>query len=225
MQNLRKLDLSLTSSLRWEVEGDAQTLWELSLGEFDPEDEMHLQTLYLGLEHFVRHVWEVYGGAGVILYRGAATLSDAFLGALEMLGAVLPVTPRVELDAEGVEEERFYRLMMREALERFEVRVSGGFPIDLAAPLGLLFPDEGSLDLTKMPRPFRPIPETRLTHLWEGLDVLVVPGPLTRCGERMVQGFLAAGGEVITSLDDAASLRLPGTVLPSSLAASTQTDR
>lgn len=47
--------------------------------------------------------------------------------------------------------------------------------------------------------PYRIIPETALTAEWEGLDFLfVVPGGVTNAGLRMLKGFCAAGGTVVT---------------------------
>lgn len=48
--------------------------------------------------------------------------------------------------------------------------------------------------------PFRLIPESQLTHLWDGLDLLLCSSKcLTREGMRMLQGFCAAGGTVISA--------------------------
>jgi len=55
--------------------------------------------------------------------------------------------------------------------------------------------------------PFRLIPEAFLTVQWDGLDFLIVePSGITLVGKRMLQGFCAAGGTVVT-LSSGMSLR------------------
>jgi hypothetical protein len=46
---------------------------------------------------------------------------------------------------------------------------------------------------------YKKIPESRLIHHWSGLDRLYyVEGALSSQGRRQLQGFIAAGGEVVT---------------------------
>jgi hypothetical protein len=45
--------------------------------------------------------------------------------------------------------------------------------------------------------PFRILCEEKLTEEWEGVDRLILPSPLSPQGKRKLQGFLAAGGEVV----------------------------
>ncbi len=55
---------------------------------------------------------------------------------------------------------------------------------------------------------FRVIPENLLTHEWDGIDMLIVfSEQISAMARRKIQGFLAAGGEVINFPDDGASLR------------------
>lgn len=52
--------------------------------------------------------------------------------------------------------------------------------------------------LIKKKIPYRIISESHLTSEWEGLDYLVVvPETVTPQGQRKLQGFSAAGGEII----------------------------
>lgn len=45
--------------------------------------------------------------------------------------------------------------------------------------------------------PFRILCEEKLTEEWEGIDRLIIPSPLSPQGKRKLQGFQAAGGEVV----------------------------
>lgn len=48
-------------------------------------------------------------------------------------------------------------------------------------------------------QPYKKIPESRLIHHWSGLDRLYyVEGAISPQGLRQLQGFIAAGGEVVT---------------------------
>jgi hypothetical protein len=82
-------------------------------------------------------------------------------------------------------------------------------------PLGVCFPQDAYCTPEVMARlervleqlihdrtAFRIIPEAKLTEMWDELDRLIVhPDALSTMGKRKVQGFLAAGGEVITAYE------------------------
>jgi hypothetical protein len=58
--------------------------------------------------------------------------------------------------------------------------------------------EEGFKKMEGLGKPWRPIPEGRLTLEWEGLDELyVLAGTQSPEGKRRVQGFQAAGGRVV----------------------------
>ncbi len=49
--------------------------------------------------------------------------------------------------------------------------------------------------------PFRLVPEQLLTAEWDGLDaLLILPDAISKQGKRMLQGFTATGGQIITTL-------------------------
>lgn len=51
----------------------------------------------------------------------------------------------------------------------------------------------------KIHQPYKKIPENRLIHHWSGLDLLYyVEDTLSPQGKRQLQGFIAAGGEVVS---------------------------
>jgi hypothetical protein len=61
--------------------------------------------------------------------------------------------------------------------------------------------DELLLALKSQEVLFRIIPEERLTEEWDGLDRLfVIPESISPQGRRKLQGFAAAGGEIITDI-------------------------
>lgn len=63
--------------------------------------------------------------------------------------------------------------------------------------------------------PFRVIPEEILTYEWDGIDVLfVLPGGISKRGQRKLDGFVAAGGRVIKFPSDEAWLRLQENAQP-----------
>ena len=68
--------------------------------------------------------------------------------------------------------------------------------------MGFLLPSNGDLlfeKLLKQGTKVRVIEEAYLTAEWDGLDILYIDPPcLSREGKRKVQGFQAAGGEVIS---------------------------
>lgn len=58
---------------------------------------------------------------------------------------------------------------------------------------------EAIKDLESKRIPYKIIPEERLTSEWEGLDYIIInPQSITPQGQRKLNGFLAAGGEIIT---------------------------
>jgi hypothetical protein len=103
---------------------------------------------------------------------------------------------------EAVNQERF---------QYFSLEVVGGVELDPMAPTGILLPSQedfhqGTAEvisgligrLQKKGEPFRVIPENRLTLEWHQLNSLfVVRDAVSFQGDRKLQGFKAAGGELI----------------------------
>ncbi len=80
---------------------------------------------------------------------------------------------------------------------------------DKGASLGVVLPDIGKVpyeifdktihSLEAQGISYRVFPESLMTDSWQGLDqILVFSGSVSREGLRMIQGFIAAEGEVVT---------------------------
>lgn len=76
--------------------------------------------------------------------------------------------------------------------------------------LGLILPRLGSVDFEEIEaaleglegKSYRLIPESLITEMWHELDELAVfSDAMEREGKRMLQGFIAAGGEVVDALE------------------------
>lgn len=82
----------------------------------------------------------------------------------------------------------------------------------VSAPLAIFLPQDALIDtsvlqeidqlidfLGKARKPFRIISEEKLTQQWDGLDhIIVIPRTISLPGKRKLQGFIAAGGTVVT---------------------------
>ena len=102
--HLIKLDATLPSDLKWEVDPPVNTLWELEFGEHVPRS---LPTFQIGVRTFVETVWQRHREEtlGVVLYRGGLPPYDIEILAdmLHQLGALLPdeVAPFALFDLEA----------------------------------------------------------------------------------------------------------------------------
>jgi hypothetical protein len=129
---------------------------------------------------------------------------------LNLLTGPLPDDLRVfiRLNTDLVEDLTLKMLLLsQEPFERLEI-VANPNPFPQSATHAFCLP---SLQLTtfaelkeavdameRMNVPWRSIPESRLTLDWDGLDTLyVLEGAISSEGRRKIQGFVAAGGEVV----------------------------
>lgn len=131
---------------------------------------------------------------------------------LELLDNVLPeeIQTILEFDARSIEDPLFAaELSTKESFPHFQLWIEGSEQ-DPESSVGICFPSISDRTPAKIEgiRPllkefaqkqisYRMIPETMLTTEWHGLDQLYVTYELGTKGERMLQGFQAAGGEVV----------------------------
>jgi len=206
-----------SSSLDWsgaieEAKGAQKIFWEIDLGLFDRlaqplADRTQLLSLRLALEHFRESLWTPFQekSVGVCIYRGALPFpGEGCPEYLAELAEALPEScrPSVYLDASLVhEKEALLPLLDRSRYGRLKLEGEGLLHCG-NAPSAICLGDcyEGAASLfEKLKEPFRLIPEAFLTAEWEGLDRLFVfPKGVSESGKRMLLGFCAAGGEVVT---------------------------
>jgi len=127
-----------------------------------------------------------------------------FADYLHRLASFLPEDVRiiVDIEEEGADQEI---LLSKERFRHIEVR-----KVNEEAIVGCVIPSDEFCDaktrdgLKQMfswfklqDLPFRCIPEAMLNEEWMGLEKLVFFAPaMTKLGQRMAQGFIAAGGNV-----------------------------
>jgi len=133
---------------------------------------------------------------------------DAVAEYLELLGSALPESLQLVLEFSSVDDPMMMaELTSRDCFRNFDVRESFTSPtatVGICLPptyrchpshLSLLRPVVENWVQDKIP--FRVIPESDLTMEWHGLDELVVASSaMSGRGNRMLQGFEAAGGKV-----------------------------
>jgi hypothetical protein len=95
-------------------------------------------------------------------------------------------------------KERFGHIQT--SLTSSDVSLGVCLPLDEEVHLAIMNELDEVLDvLEERGIPYRVIPESLLTEEWAGLDqILVIPSAVTHQGKRKLQGFLAAGGEVVS---------------------------
>ncbi len=137
---------------------------------------------------------------------------DICVDFLEVLGSLLPAEIPLILRLRSEElpsHETALQELNKERFQHFELE---GVPRgDERSAVGVLLPAEENRDETVIEQvarvikeleekgcAFRVIPENFLTMEWEQLDqLLVAPAGITPQGERKLQGFEAAGGEIL----------------------------
>lgn len=187
------LDASETSSLKWDADGE---LFALELGLTDEliADEARLMALELALQEFSKQ----FEQAPAIL----GTYREEWLETLIHLASHIQGTPYVCVDTNAIPDAQSYLRLLGTLRCTSLVPLPHGkwaqtFPDALShkPTLGVLLPEEGNFPIPDAP--FRLIPEQLLTHLWDGLDTLLIdPESITPLCARKLRGFEAAGGEV-----------------------------
>ena len=214
------LDMSRTSSLKWDVpDDDRLILWELEtdLWESPFPDEGQVRAFESAIDHFIKTLYNPSTCFGILLYKGKMSFPRDLV---KTIAACLPdeAMPFLALDGSGLSTEQLLVQLKREELTYFGLIIKGGdHPYALPAigwdqpsafgvygtgellaqkriPLALCQPQNGPFKLPK--EVCRVIPEQQLIYEWDGVDELIVP-PLTSEGQRRVNGFIAAGGNVL----------------------------
>jgi len=201
-------------NLDWKFEvSDEKIMWHFRLGLENPffpwEDEMRFSALALALEQFTKEIWPKYQGQ-LCLYRGPAVDNRMYF---QMLAHKLPDEAEIfllfDLDPQ-MSTAKSLKLIGQ--YEHFVVALRGKeIPLDgyrwdnglvyqtVEAKTGLVFPDSTDERFeTFLESEVKILFESRLREEWSGLDRLIVLAEtLTPQSRRMLQGFLAAGGEVV----------------------------
>lgn len=182
-------------------------LWELSLGFFNELSfplghETEAKAMLLAIDHFLKTLWPEFHpySIGLSLYRGDTQFDpQLFSDYLKVLTLPIPDTVPLYLHFEDTTTPflEVARRTSRSLFPRFEIRINGE-PLPQEGNVGFLLPSKGdALFATLSPRP-RILTEEYLTSEWDGLDTLYIDSAaLSKEGMRKVQGFRAAGGEVI----------------------------
>ena len=182
-------------------------LWELDLGPFS-NHPFEAQSRLLAIDHFLKTLWKEFKDYtyGLSLYRGSLDIDlPLFSEHLKFLTMTIPdaLPLFLHFDEPPLPPLELARRTSRALFPRFEIRFDGE-PLPFRSwesKVGFLIPSkadrtfEGLLSQGIDPRV---ITEDYLTAEWDGLDILYVDSScLSREGHRKVQGFLAAGGEVV----------------------------
>lgn len=211
-----KLDATLPSDLKWEIEPQPNTLWELDFGLMDPR---HLPTYRVAVETLIE-TGALEAALGVILYRGGVPPfeMEVLVDMLHQLGAILPdeVPPFALFD---VEMKGSYKaqLFSKELFSHIHLGFRSGpmgaiqwgeklIPLYHESKVGVVMPlrsvkEEKVVDHcfeALGETPYRIISEMHLTEEWDEIDELIIFSSLiSKHGMRKVQGFIATGGKVV----------------------------
>lgn len=187
-------------------------LWELQLGffkdlSFPLGHETEAKAMLLAIDHFIKTIWSEFHAysIGLCLYRGDTQYEpQLFSDYLKYLTLSIPDTIPLYLHFEDTMTPflEVARRTSRALFPRFEIRINGE-PLPQQGTVGFLLPSKGdALFATLSPRP-RILTEEYLSSEWDGLDTLYVDSAsLSKEGRRKVQGFIAAGGEVMDLFTD-----------------------
>lgn len=197
-------------------------LWHLDLGCFQSllkplENQEQFMALTLAIEHFSHSLWNEFRtySKGLLLYKGSAHFSlearNIASDYLQQLIAKLPdpITPYIAFDADAEDPLMTELVHDPSAYGRFKILSDAhDWNPESSQSTGVLMPPVTCTDINqldpyrnlsqKISGSFKKIPESQLISYWPGLDRLYyVEGVLSPHGRRQIQGFLAAGGEVI----------------------------
>lgn len=195
--------------LNWKITPtEKKIFWQLDLGlekpDFPFRDELVYRSLQLALETFTQQIWPRFQRqtVGISFYTGVAG-DEEFCNYCQMLSAHLPDELPITLLLRGRESG-----VILARFEHFQVVFEEGegivwnekeiFVVPFQTRIGVCVPEEET-DLSHLPFPYRIIPERFLNEKWMELDYLYVFSRfVTPRGRRMLQGFCAAGGIVVT---------------------------
>jgi len=131
---------------------------------------------------------------------------------LHRLASALPEDAEPTLLVDIVDKENFAELVLLFCKRRFEhfvllfpnivLPIEGEAPIAISLPQDELYNPQTFVELFQklQGRQFKCIPEELLNEHWVGVDYLIVdPESLGPSGKRMLYGFEAAGGQIIST--------------------------
>jgi hypothetical protein len=166
------------------LSGNLTDHYEEWLKEMKADDILHYRRL------FCIHVFAEY------LHRLASFLPDSF--APPICSFEIPSSMSHCTQAQLLSKERFAHIVLEPALDRREALIGIVLPPDDRCTLKVLQQLDETIALYEQGNLFfRIIPEALLNEEWQGLETLVaIDSLLTAAGRRMLQGFIAAGGNV-----------------------------
>lgn len=217
--------LDWRSQLAVAEEANIPIVWKIDAGLEQPfyplEDELRFQAISLALRQFSTDVWPRFQQqtSGICLYKGSADFqTEAYALYFQMLSHKLPDEAEVELllDLSCLRHPSdALKIISHERFDHFQIAIHGmelplegmrwdGSCLQLVVNQGLVFPETvneglaGAFDLFLQTRSdVKIVFERHLSSQWEGMDRLfVIRESLGPRGQRMLQGFCAAGGEV-----------------------------
>ncbi|MDN3506391.1 MAG: hypothetical protein P0S96_04085 [Simkaniaceae bacterium] len=206
--NFLTLNASPSSDLDWE-DVSHQGAFFLDFGPIDPNDEAKQNANLLAVQEFARAFPDA---KEVILAKtdGKIKDPDAFSRYLHLLAAQLPDEATAILLCEIEEDallEDLVLIFCRRRFEHFTLQFSKKIiPIEGDEAIAVVLPQDEKYDpqvfkeiFASIEGDFKCIPEELLNEHWDGVDHLIVePKSLGEMGKRMLLGFEAAGGEVIS---------------------------
>ena len=185
-------------------------LWELNLGLFSEltfpfGHETEAKAMQLAIDHFLATLWVEFKDytIGLSLYRGDLNFDPlVFSDFMKFLTLNVPDALTLYLHFENgtLPPLEAYRRSSRALFPRFDVRLNG-VSLKKEGAVGFLLPSNGDTfyeNLLNEGVEPRILTEEFLSAEWEGLDLLYVDTEhLSKEGLRKVQGFQAAGGEIV----------------------------
>lgn len=203
------VDCSLSSPLEWSFvhETKEPILWHLQW-ESEVADEAQWLSLELAIEAFKEKLLlpNLSSTQGVLLWRGDLQLiqNELFTNNLCLLAARMPEGVRLSLEVEGGEPFSLEVLELLVPLAGvFAIEVVGWGSLEGSSREGVALPKrvidrEGWSRFLEGARGMRFFSEEHCTHAWEGLDSIYTESlALTAQGRRALEGFRAAGGEIM----------------------------
>jgi len=219
------LPASLSDDLHWDIPeiSDTQILWHLDFGPFDLTNSAHFHSNLLAVEQFVKQIWENHSErtSGVILthfeentlmnLEQANHLSDY----LHRLASFLPdeCPPIIRIETSEKEWTQLIHFFCLRRFEYFHLEFIGKkLPVrESDAKIGVVIPSDETINLERLSQmissldqknlKYQCIPEELLNEHWGGLETLLVDkSSLSDTGQRMLNGFEAAGGNIISHI-------------------------
>ncbi len=222
---LKTLKAHPSSDLDWEIDPEQEVTWHLDFGwtVLDPFDEALFNANFLAVEEFAKRVPKA---KKVVLAICDGQFADfiqvdepmnlycveLFSEYLHRLASVLPDETIAEVRVDISKKQNFAEMMLlfcRRRFEHFSLEFSNiHLPIEGDQKIAVSLPQDEKYDIEIFQKlftdlsdySFKCIPEELLNEHWEGVDYLIVdPESMGDIGRRMLYGFEAAGGTIIST--------------------------